>query len=106
MPGSARGLTRIAQGGATLAELMRRGGHSDVTVVLRYQKATMARDIELAARMSVTAGEEIRLEKDRAESERDRAACWSSGWAFLARSSCCGRAVCAAGIGPDSHGTC
>ena len=68
------GLTRIAQEGATLAELMRRGGHSDVTVVLRYQKATMARDIELAARMSVTAGEEIRLEKESAESERDRAA--------------------------------
>ena len=61
------GLTRIAQEGATLAELMRRGGHSDVTVVLRYQKATMARDIELAARMSVTAGEEIRLEKERAK---------------------------------------
>jgi hypothetical protein len=37
-----------------------------VTVVLRYQKATMARDIELAARMSVTAGEEIRLDKERA----------------------------------------
>jgi integrase len=68
------GLTRIAQEGATLAELMRRGGHSDVTVVLRYQKATMARDIELAARMSVTAGEEIRLEKEREGSGRDEAA--------------------------------
>jgi integrase len=48
------GLTRFAQEGATLAELMRRGGHADVSVVLRYQKATMARDIDLATRMSVT----------------------------------------------------
>jgi len=37
------GLTRFAQEGATLAELMRRGGHADIKVVLRYQKATMAR---------------------------------------------------------------
>jgi hypothetical protein len=44
---------------------MRRGGHADVTVVLWYQKATMARDIELAVRMSLTAGEEIRLEQER-----------------------------------------
>lgn len=57
------GLTRFAQEGATLAELMRRGGHADVNVVLRYQKATMARDIDLAARMSATVGEEIGLEK-------------------------------------------
>lgn len=53
------GLTRFAQEGATLAELMRRGGHADVTVVLRYQKATMARDIELAARMSATVAAEL-----------------------------------------------
>jgi len=46
------GLTRFAQEGATLAELMRRGGHSDIRVVLRYQHATMARDRELADRMS------------------------------------------------------
>src|SRR5699024_11755017 len=37
---------------ATLAELMRRGGHSDIRVVLRYQHATMARDRELADRTS------------------------------------------------------
>lgn len=54
------GLTRIAQEGATLAELMRRGGHADIQVVLKYQKATLARDIELAARMSVTVAEELR----------------------------------------------
>lgn len=46
------GLTMFAQEGATLAELMRRGGHSDIRVVLRYQHATMARDRELADRMS------------------------------------------------------
>ena len=63
------GLTRFAQEGATLAELMRRGGHADVSVVLRYQKATMARDIDLAARMNATVEDEIRLEKERAKSE-------------------------------------
>lgn len=46
------GLTIFAQEGATLAELMRRGGHSDIRVVLRYQHSTMARDRELADRMS------------------------------------------------------
>lgn len=46
------GLTIFAQEGATLAELMRRGGHSDIRVVLRYQHATMARDRELSDRMS------------------------------------------------------
>ncbi|MCH3973572.1 tyrosine-type recombinase/integrase [Bifidobacterium tibiigranuli] len=46
------GLTFFAQEGATLAELMRRGGHSDMRVVLRYQHATMTRDRELADRMS------------------------------------------------------
>ncbi|MGO0577800.1 tyrosine-type recombinase/integrase [Ornithinimicrobium panacihumi] len=46
------GLTLFAQEGATLAELMRRGGHSDIRVVLRYQHATMVRDRELADRMS------------------------------------------------------
>lgn len=38
------GLTIFAQEGATLAELMRRGGHSDMRVVLRYQHSTMTRD--------------------------------------------------------------
>ncbi|GAA1709363.1 MULTISPECIES: tyrosine-type recombinase/integrase [Isoptericola] len=49
------GLTIFAQEGATLAELMRRGGHSDIQVVLRYQHATMERDRELADRMSDSA---------------------------------------------------
>jgi integrase len=46
------GLTIFAQEGATLAELMRRGGHSDIRVVLRFQHATFTRDRELADRMS------------------------------------------------------
>ena len=46
------GLTLFAQEGATQAELMRRGGHSDMRIVLRYQHATMTRDRELACRMS------------------------------------------------------
>jgi hypothetical protein len=43
----------------TLAELMRRGGHAEIKVVLRYQKATMARDIELAVRMSASVDDEL-----------------------------------------------
>lgn len=38
------GLTHFAQAGATLAELMLRGGHTDVSVALRYQTATAERD--------------------------------------------------------------
>ena len=53
------GLTIFAQEGATLAELMRRGGHADIRVVLRYQHATMARDRELADRMSDRVQERI-----------------------------------------------
>ena len=48
----ARGSGDLRQEGQTLAELMRRGGHSDIRVVLRYQHATLARDRELADRMS------------------------------------------------------
>ncbi|WP_254910536.1 tyrosine-type recombinase/integrase [Gulosibacter sp. 10] len=46
------GLTLFAQEGATLAELMRRGGHADMQVVICYQHSTMTRDRELANRMS------------------------------------------------------
>lgn len=45
------GLTIFAQQGATLAELLYRGGHSDVSVALRYQHASRERDRALAARM-------------------------------------------------------
>jgi len=57
------GLTIFAQEGATLAELMRRGGHADIKVVLRYQHATMSRDRELAERMSDTATARIQAAK-------------------------------------------
>jgi len=46
------GLTAYAQQGATLAELLHRGGHSDVSVALRYQHATAERDRALTARLS------------------------------------------------------
>lgn len=60
-----KGLTIFAQEGATLAELMRRGGHSDIRVVLRYQHSTMARDRELAERMSITAQAKIEARKQK-----------------------------------------
>lgn len=50
-----RWLTLFAQEGTTLAELMRRGGHADIRVVIRYQHSTMTRDRELANRMTKTA---------------------------------------------------
>lgn len=45
------GLTIFAQQGATLAELLERGGHVDVEVALHYQHATIERDRKLAAKM-------------------------------------------------------
>ena len=66
------GLTIFAQEGATLAELMRRGGHSDIRVVLRYQHATLARDRELADRMSDRIEARMRAAaSNREESPRD-----------------------------------
>jgi integrase len=59
------GLTIFAQEGATLAELMRRGGHSDIKVVLRYQHATMERDRELADKMSERAEARIQASRKR-----------------------------------------
>lgn len=46
------GLTIFAQHGATVAEIMARGGHRSIDIALRYQHASRARDRELAARMS------------------------------------------------------
>jgi integrase len=65
------GLTIFAQEGATLAELMRRGGHADIRVVLRYQHATMSRDRELAERMSDRVADRIAAAKRAGESPRD-----------------------------------
>jgi integrase len=46
------GLTLAAQTGATLAEIMRRAGHSTSRAAMIYQHAAEDRDRELAARMS------------------------------------------------------
>ncbi|HXY27662.1 MAG TPA: site-specific integrase, partial [Acidimicrobiales bacterium] len=45
------GLTWSAEAGATTAELMHRGGHSDPRIALRYQHATVQRDKDIAARL-------------------------------------------------------
>jgi integrase len=49
------GLTFVAQAGATLAELMHRGGHSSSRAALMYQHAAEHRDAELAERMTALA---------------------------------------------------
>lgn len=48
------GLTLYAQHGATAAELMHRGGHSSLSVALRYQHASLERDRALVDRMAAT----------------------------------------------------
>lgn len=47
------GLTLYAQQGATLAEIMERGGHSDVEVAMRYQHAAADRMRRLADSLPV-----------------------------------------------------
>jgi integrase len=46
------GLTLAAQSGATLAEVMRRAGHSSSRAAMIYQHAAESRDAEVAARLS------------------------------------------------------
>lgn len=46
------GLSKYAEQGATLAELLHRSGHTDVTVALQYQHATAQRDRALTERLS------------------------------------------------------
>jgi integrase len=46
------GLTFAAQGGATLADLMSRGGHSTPAAALKYQHAVSGRDAQIAATLS------------------------------------------------------
>lgn len=50
------GLTLAAQSGATLAEVMRRAGHTTAAAAMRYQHAAEDRDRALAARLVETAG--------------------------------------------------
>ena len=45
------GLTLAAQSGATLAEVMRRAGHSSARAAMIYQHAAERRDAEVAARL-------------------------------------------------------
>ena len=51
------GLTLSAQAGATLAEVMRRAGHSSAAAALRYQHAADRRDAVIASRLSLLAAE-------------------------------------------------
>lgn len=60
------GLTLSAQAGATLAEVMRRAGHSSAAAALRYQHAADERDAEIADRLSALAE---RREPERAGEE-------------------------------------
>ena len=49
------GLTWSAATGASVAEIMKRGGHSSPVAALRYQHATMDREMDLAARLATLA---------------------------------------------------
>jgi hypothetical protein len=49
------GLTFVGSGGASLAELMRPGGHSSVTAALKYQHATDGRDRGVAEGLAMLA---------------------------------------------------
>lgn len=53
------GLTLSAQAGATLAEVMRRAGHSSAAAAMRYQHAADQRDSEIASRLSRLAQEHV-----------------------------------------------
>ena len=44
-------MTLYGQAGATLADLMRRGGHTSPDTVMIYQHSNRRRDLELAQRM-------------------------------------------------------
>lgn len=50
------GLTFYAQQGATLKELMRRGGHTDIKAAMVYQSAARERDRALTAKMNAAIG--------------------------------------------------
>lgn len=50
------GLTEFARTGATLKEIMARGGHSDVNIAMRYQDAAAERDRALTAKLDAAIG--------------------------------------------------
>ncbi len=64
------GLTLSAQAGATLAEVMRRAGHSSAAAALRYQHAADQRDVDVAARLSAMADQRTRAQRDDGDSGR------------------------------------
>lgn len=50
--GRATGLTQYARAGATLKDIMARGGHRNSEVAMRYQRAAAEQDREITARMN------------------------------------------------------
>jgi integrase len=55
------GLTWAAASGASVAELMRRGGHANPRAALRYQHATEDRDRVIAEALASLASDEVEL---------------------------------------------
>ena len=71
------GLTWSAASGASIAELMRRGGHANPTAALRYQHATEDRDRAIAealADLAAAAVTPLRTKADRVAQARGRKA--------------------------------
>lgn len=62
------GLTMAAQVGATVKELMARGGHSKPDMAMRYQEIARARDAEIAAGLSKLAEPPKRTRKPKGQS--------------------------------------
>jgi integrase len=65
------GLTWSAASGASVAELMRRGGHSNPTAALRYQHATEDRDRAIADALAELAGTAERHQIDTSDPDDD-----------------------------------
>ena len=71
------GLTWSAASGASIAELMRRGGHANPTAALRYQHATEDRDRAIAEALADLAEATVtplRTEPDQAAQVQEREA--------------------------------
>ena len=67
------GLTWAAASGASVAELMRRGGHASPTAALRYQHATEDRDRAIAdALAELATGRVVRFNASRSRTRRSR----------------------------------
>ena len=67
------GLTWAAASGASVAELMRRGGHANPTAALRYQHATEDRDRAIAdALAELSTGRVVRFNASRSRTRRSR----------------------------------